>query len=328
MTFGDDEGRAQAAAWAAQQLAQCGFGPPKQITVHHQRPWSLVLRISTAEGNGYLKAVRPGFEHEIRVTALLAARWPEFVPQVIAADEERGWMLLEDGGPTLRSAAADSEIVNHWRQLLPIYAHLQQELADAPARLLAEGVPDRRPAALAEQLRGMSDDPMIITERLPSGLAPAERLAWADLITRLPDLCAELDGAGVPSSLNHGDLHDGNVFLRAGHYRIFDWGDCSLSHPFFSLRTVFVSLENRLGWDEYDPRFEALGEQYLQAWTGIIEGARLHHAYRLAVRLWAAGSLLSWRDGLRALSPAERQPYEHVLPSLARELIEAVGRPV
>jgi RIO-like serine/threonine protein kinase len=59
-----------------------------------------------------------------------------------------------------------------------------------------------------------------------------------DLAPHVETLCAELSSYNVPASLHHGDLHDGNIFVRDGGFLFFDWGDSSVTHPFFSLRDV------------------------------------------------------------------------------------------
>lgn len=310
----------EAERWIERQLREHGFDRPVNISRHHQRPWSFVMRASTAGQDFYFKAARPEFRHEVRVMAGLAQRWPESVPKVIGSDEERGWMLMPDGGERLREVATDGELPGHWRRLLPLYANMQRALIADQAWLMSLGVPDRRPQSLPGQLQALADDPLIVDETLPDGLLPAERRSWLDLLERLPELCETLTGFGIPPTLNHGDLHDGNIFFNGGHYQIFDWGDCSLAHPFFSIRTTFVSLENRLGWEEADLRFAPLKQAYLQAWIEMASLDTLREAFELASRLWSAGSLLSWFQALKPLDPAERQPYDSVLPSLAREL--------
>jgi hypothetical protein len=66
-----------------------------------------------------------------------------------------------------------------------------------------------------------------------------------------------------------------------------DWGDSSIAHPFFSLRTVFVSIEYSFDLAEDDPRFAALAQSYLQPWTAMQTAANLTAAFQLARRLWS-----------------------------------------
>ncbi|WP_308285964.1 phosphotransferase [Streptomyces ardesiacus] len=68
--------------------------------------------------------------------------------------------------------------------------------------------------------------------------AHRERAALRELglRPRLTDWCAELDALGVPDSLDHADLHNGQVFHPApGRFTFVDWGDAVVAHPFSSL---------------------------------------------------------------------------------------------
>ena len=103
-----------AVAWAEAALRANGtppIGPPAQL-----RTWGLstVLRFGTAVGDIYFKAAAHGgesgqrsflFANEAAFLSGLGGRFAEHVPQPIASDPERVWMLLPDAGPAL----ADSD---------------------------------------------------------------------------------------------------------------------------------------------------------------------------------------------------------------------------
>src|SRR5688500_11261085 len=73
-----------------------------EIEQPHVEPWSTVMRVPSAEGDLWFKAVAPFAAFEPRLTALLAQVRPDRVPDVVAADFERAWMLMRDGGRRLR----------------------------------------------------------------------------------------------------------------------------------------------------------------------------------------------------------------------------------
>jgi len=59
-------------------------------------------------------------------------------------------------------------------------------------------------------------------------------------------------------TVDHGDLHDGNVFSSDGNVRIIDWGDSAVAHPFFTL-SVADPEENAWAveaWEGYAPKDE------------------------------------------------------------------------
>ena len=53
-----------------------------------------------------------------------------------------------------------------------------------------------------------------------------------------------------PATVQHDDLHDGNVFGSADAVRIIDWGDASLAHPFGTLLITLRVLASQLQCDE------------------------------------------------------------------------------
>jgi Phosphotransferase enzyme family len=62
----------------------------------------------------------------------------------------------------------------------------------------------------------------------------------------------QLSAYGIPETIQHDDLHDGQVFVRDGAELVMDWGDACVSHPFF---TLSVTLEGVIAWgldDEED----------------------------------------------------------------------------
>ena len=85
-------------------LDEVGIVVTAPLETIHQRPWSTVLRVPTAEGDLYLKQEAPVQAFEVALTVALASRWPDRVPEVVAADVERAWLLLRDGGTRIADA--------------------------------------------------------------------------------------------------------------------------------------------------------------------------------------------------------------------------------
>src|SRR5678815_6102596 len=97
--------------------------------------------------------------------------------------------------------------------------------------------------------RLLTDEPSLMIDQ-EKGLTSAEFHQLQDLTPRFEQICADLIAFGIPDSLNHGDFHDGNVLLKNGRITFFDWGDASVTHPFVSLLTFFVSIEISLELDD------------------------------------------------------------------------------
>jgi hypothetical protein len=244
----------------------------------HVRPWGTVLRAETAGGTVWLKAPEDALRHEVALTRLLAARAPATAPELLATDPERGWLLLADGGERLREVVERERRLEYWLDVLPRYAEVQLALvADVP-QLLDLGVPDLRLPVLAE--------------RLEQFLRRLEVPEAADALELVPDvraLAEELAAFALPETVQHDDLHDAQVFVRDGAYRVLDWGDACVSHPFFSLS---VTLEGQLAWglDDVERSIDVTPyrDAYLAPWRAAYPEVDLEAAVTLALPLgWA-----------------------------------------
>jgi hypothetical protein len=190
-----------------------------------------VLRVPTAEGDLYFKAVSAVHRYEAALTGLLADLQPSRVAEVVAVDAERGWMLMRDGGTRLRELVETRADLHHWERLLPGYAQLQIEMTPKVKCLIDLGVPDERLTVLPDHFREL------LATR-PKGLTADEHQRLIGAAPGFDDMCRELAAHGIPATIQHDDLHDGQVFVGEGGYRVFDWGDSCVSHPFHSLTVI------------------------------------------------------------------------------------------
>ena len=202
------------------------------IEQSHVRPWSTVLRVPTGAGPVWFKATDESLRHEAGLVELLSRRRPAEVPPPLAVERERGWLLMSDGGETLRAVTARERSLERWHDVLARYARVQLATAGDVDALLALGVPDRRLARLPAAYREL-------VARVGAGRR------FQDAAARVDELCAELDAYGIAELIQHDDLHDAQVFVRDGRHLILDWGDACVTHPFLSLS---VPLEGTLAW--------------------------------------------------------------------------------
>jgi Phosphotransferase enzyme family len=225
--------------------------------VEQVKSWgmSCVLRARTAQGNFYFKAStrRALFADEPRVTQALATRFPDLIPMPVQVNVERGWMILADIGTNLRDATLR---IPEWKQLIQRYAELQRELALEPDWVLNAGCLDRRQHVLETQLRELleAETTVISPEQLQT--LRETRVVWTHHLSKL-------SASSIPNSLVHGDWHPGNIAVKDGVQRIFDWTDACLSQPFFDILGMLDELEQV--FDE-ETR-QALLETYLGTWT-------------------------------------------------------------
>jgi hypothetical protein len=290
MEWTDPTWLAGAHAWIDEHVTR--NGPTEQV---HLQRWSTVLRVPTERGDVYFKANEPALRYEAALVSLLAARRPDCVPPLLAADLERGWLLMEDAGTRLRGIVSQERDLSRWLDILPLYAGLQLDLAaDVPA-LIAAGVPDLRLAGLAEKYEHLLDD-------VPALVLEDPRLR--DAIPRVRDLCDDLAAFGLPETIEHDDFHDGQVYVRDGRYLILDWGDACVTHPFF---TLAVTLGGVLSWGLDDVQGSVdvtpFRDAYLVAFAPLAEEADLQAAAAIALRLgWICRAV---NAALGSSTPAE-----------------------
>jgi hypothetical protein len=167
----DPQWRAGALGWVAARLGEFGRVVLGEVEQPHVRPWSTVLRVPTAEGVVWLKANARGTAYEAPLLTALGGWCPDRVLVPLAADARRGWLLLPDGGTTLRAAQAGHTDAAHWERVLVEYAELQRLLVPRAEAMVALGVPDLRPAALPGHLADLlSDEPVLMVDE-PGGLS-------------------------------------------------------------------------------------------------------------------------------------------------------------
>jgi aminoglycoside phosphotransferase (APT) family kinase protein len=185
-----------AAAWVTEHAAV--RADPELV---RQWPLSAVYRFDSADGPVYLKAVFSLFAAEPAVTEALARAHPGDVPEVIATETERSWMLMRElEGKSARGEQASDGVRTA--------ARIQRAWHDRLDELASYGCRRRGLEELAAE---------------SAALAP---------------LCERLAAYGIPDSLVHGDLHHGNMIVRDDRVAVIDWSDAAIGHPFLDLAPV------------------------------------------------------------------------------------------
>ena len=223
---------ATAVTWIDEQLDAADRSRTGDLDQMHVRPWSTVIRVPTGDGDVFFKANIPELRHEAVVALHLARRVPDRVPPLIADDTERGWMLMADGGRRLREVIDEERDLSRWDDVIEGAADIARAMEPDVDVLLAAGVPDFRLAVLPDKYAALVED-------------PAFEQRFRDAVPRVREMAEELATYGVTETLQHDDLHDGQVFVRGDRQLILDWGDCVISHPFF---TMSVTLEGVVAW--------------------------------------------------------------------------------
>jgi aminoglycoside phosphotransferase (APT) family kinase protein len=291
--------------WVDRCLADLGrvrSGPAEPIQL-----WSIsaVVRIPSEPAAVWFKAACPHFHAEPALTRLVAEIVPEHAPEVIATDDARAWLLLEemagaedddaDPPPGLGPAAARIAATTQLRSL----DHLPEvRAAGVPVRSLAATL-----TAFDQILAGSVELDLLTTAELDA--ARSRRHAVHALVD-------ELGSLGIPDTLVHGDLHPGNVAHDGDSLVLYDWSDASISHPFFDA----VQLVSRLPEKERP----ATRDAYAEAWQAAYPALDVERALELAAAANLVYQLVTYEQISRAQGEESSWEMRGVIARMLRTL--------
>ncbi|WP_250005885.1 phosphotransferase family protein [Actinoplanes sp. M2I2] len=304
----DPRWQASARDWITSTSAALGTPVTGEIEQTRVRPWSVTLLAPTSAGRRWFKANTPECAYEARLVSALAGWIPDLVLAPLAVDASRGWLLTADRGLTLRESLATAgreERLRAWEEMLRAYASLQRTLVPHAAEMVSLGVPDMRPARLPGVLRSLLASPDVRPARV---VDEAEFAGW----------CAELAADGIPSSLQHDDLHDDNVFPGL---RFFDWGDSAVAHPFGCLLVALQSASFLLECSP--PELLRLRDAYLSVWSDLAPPPALRRSAGLACRVARVPKAAAWHRAVRDAA----LPVEEDFRTAPAEYLDELGEP-
>ncbi|BDZ46748.1 phosphotransferase [Naasia aerilata] len=307
------EWRQAALAWAEAALSAAGIHRTGEATQPRIRAWATVLRIPTTAGIVWMKAAAHETAAEVPLYGLLTRVAPAQVLHPLAADPERGWILLPDGGGSLADELDGIDLPTVLERILPEYGALQVALAPHADEMLALGVADMRPHRMPERFdeaAGAVREGLETADRPRYERALAFRGAYARWAERLA-------ASAVPASLDHNDLHAANMLVphadEAVATRFYDWGDAVVAHPFASMLHGLGWVAFRLGTTDDDPLLHRLRDAYLGPFEPFAPHARLIEDFELACRVAKVGRCLTWARAIAMRDEGlgyERAPFE------------------
>ncbi len=290
---------AEVTRWIDRRLVAAGCGRAHRVEIRRVTAASAIVCAETASTSWILKAGLPMSRREPRITRWLSREFGESVPRVIAIDQRRGWLLMQEvsGEPLFLASAPEP-----WCRAVEAFAHLQTACVSRTDELIALGGPDRSATRLA---RDIEERLMPLVRRggpAVEPLSPAERAAIVEIAPRWQQMCRAPALAVLPAvTLDHGDLHPQNV-LRTERRAVFvDWASASLSHPFFSPITLIgYGLEL---WPELGGAYDQLREAYLRPWLAWASLDALIGAFEYARPLAALNYAVSILHAPRHAQP-------------------------
>jgi hypothetical protein len=311
-----------AGEWIREQLTNRRIAVTGAIEQRNVRPWSTVLRVPTNIDDIDFKATSAAFQHEPDLTLALGLWRPDCIPEVLAIEPERGWLLMHSSGAMLRTLINNTEqSERHWTRVLPLYAELQIDLVQRQDELLALRAPDYRPLALSAAFGQLLSDTKTLRIGRPDGLSLDEHQQLSALIPRLTQLCGLVQAASIPLTLHHDDFHDANVFYQDGRYTVTDWAESGVSHPFCTLVVALHVIAYRAGAERDAALILRIRDSYLEPWQRFAAHSELVEIAALARPLGAVARALTWRRATADLPGSERDEYAEAVPRWLRKFL-------
>lgn len=208
-------------------------------------------------------------------------------PGVLGVDLENRWSLLAHAPGTdcwEPDAATVQDIVSRW---VAVQAAIAGDELRVPSML-----PEELPAELDALLAGE------VGERLTAAEFAQARV----LRDALPGIIRELESAGLPNTLVHGDFHPGNWRSDGTNRVIVDWADSCLGHPAADL----LRLHN---WLPEEKRELAI-QTWATAWQKHLPGSDPLRALGPMTILIHLLGAVTYQRFLDNIEPSERIYHE------------------
>ena len=270
--------RRQAMAWVTDQLAARHMRLTSEIAHVKSSFVGWIAHADTDAGRIFFKAAPGVYCREMAITAMLSAWQPEYIPRPLAIDMDRQWMLTREVyGPTL----TEVERAETWEDALRCYARLQRASISSLVRHPNSPLYDYRPEALSDGIDWMVAKLEPLQQGYHESLDDGEIHALREAAPLLKALCRQVADGGIPSALEHGDLHPGNIRITEHGPVFLDWAWSSITHPFLSLSLLLHERKIPVGLREERHR---LLRAYLDEWTNLAPAASLEALARLVDR--------------------------------------------
>ncbi|GAA1613658.1 hypothetical protein GCM10009789_79790 [Kribbella sancticallisti] len=261
-----------------------GHGTPTQV-----KTWNLscLIRFPTDEGGAWAKATSRFCSVDADIIEHVRSYDAALAPAVLGVDLENRWSLLahapgidcwEPDLPTVQ------DVVSRW---VAVQAGIAGEELRTPKML-----PRDLPAELDALLAGEAGEQL-----------SAEELTKAHVLRdALPGIIEELESAGLPNTLVHGDFHPGNWRSDGTNRLIVDWADSYLGHP----ATDIQRLRNWLPAEKKDVAVEA----WSTAWQKHLPGSRPLRALEPMTVIARLLGAITYQRFLDNIEPSERIYHE------------------
>lgn len=299
--------RAELEEWLVPALEGQGIEVTGPVVQDRVRFWSTILRVETDAGRVWVKENAPSQAFEASLVSCVDRLLPGVVATPLAVELDRGWLATADLGPPMWHDETPPPLED-WVAALRRYAAAQHVLSAHAHEVLGTGIPGfpDEPDDVVDWVDGVASGLRALAADDPRRLTDDEAAAVEEGLPLIRDAALALAESGIPSSLQHNDLHLANAFRRPdGGIAFIDLGDALWTHPFTAARIPLWILRHRFDLDPGHPDVVAAVDAYLEPWAHDVDPAVLRRLLPAADRLSCLHRAESWRR-LQADVPSHR----------------------
>jgi hypothetical protein len=270
--------------WAADYLIANGYSIDLAPEIVLSTPWSTMILFSTSTGDFYLKQTPPAISKEPQIIQLLYEQFHASVPVVIASNDDLHCFLMRDAGKVLRATLKAKFSPDLLCQAIKEYAAIQRSTEDDVEIFIKLGVPDWRLA----KLPFLYDQMINRTDFLKAdGMTDKELQTLQDLSPLFLAQCELLASYGIHETIGIPDFNDNNTLLDPNTKKLtfIDWGEATITHPFFSLYNSLEQAITHHGVTEADQTYNKLQDACLENWLGALTKKQLLEVANLSKQL-------------------------------------------
>ena len=237
--------------WAADSLMVKGYPLQSTPKIVVETPWSNVIRLSTSNGDIYLKQMPPSISLEPQIMQLLGKQFHASVPTVIDINIDLHCFLMKDAGQVMRGYLKNKFQPDLLCRAIMEFTTIQRAIESQLDSFLTLGVPDWR----LDKFPKLYNDVLAQEGFLKAdGMNDDELQLLQDLSSQIAEQCELLAKCGIPETLVQSDFHSNNILFDSHTQNItfIDLGEVVITHPFFSFHTFIRQTIIHHGVKELD----------------------------------------------------------------------------
>jgi len=271
-----------------------------------------LARFDTSKKTLWYKAVGKSDPKEYAITSALWKWTPDYLPRILAFDEDRQGWLMESGGETALRQQADFEM---WLAIVRRLADMQISSLSRAPELLSRGCIDARISTLLDLERPFFQCmDTLMQQQIKNPPPPLTRGELDEVAGVIRTALWELGALGIPDVIGHSDFNPGNILINR-KITFIDWSAAHVGNPFLTLEYLIAHFRRiRAPLPGEDT---LLRQTFLERWSTSFRAEILSKARIFTPLIAVFASAVadnSWRDP--ALLALPRVPG--YLRSLAR----------